>query len=58
MTLLNEFDYEFRGNNTCIIQDRTALIEKKKALYFDNKNKNSSLIMVNSIPAQDFNQTC
>ena len=25
LALLHEFVYEFRGNNTCIIQDRTAL---------------------------------
>ena len=27
MALLHEFVYEFRGNNTYIIQDRTALNE-------------------------------
>ena len=27
LTLLHEFVYEFRGNNTYIIQDRTALAQ-------------------------------
>ena len=27
--ILQEFNYEFRGNNTCIIQDRTALDESR-----------------------------
>ena len=26
LALLHEFVYEFRGNNTCIIQDRAALL--------------------------------
>ena len=28
LALLQEFVYEFRGNNTYIIQDRTALVEE------------------------------
>ena len=27
LALLHKFVYEFRGNNTCIIQDRTVLVE-------------------------------
>ena len=45
LALLHKFVYEFRGNNTCIIQDGTALISLLKfkclQILLGDKNETS-----------------
>ena len=31
LALLNEFVYEYRGNNTCVIQEKTALNQSQES---------------------------